>query len=387
MARVLLGTYMVRFPLGGMLSWPLQWMLGCRRLGHDVHLVERASYPAACYDPIANRMSDDCSHGMAVVADLLARHGLVGRWCYVDAANRHYGMSPTQVRRLFSSADVFVDLGTQGAWLEEAQDAGLRVLVDGEPGYTQMKMQRSRTAVDSGYDLLDSGSYDCYYTNGHNVGTAASSAPTAGRQWRGVFNPVVVDLFPFAPGPHDAPFTTLMNWRAHDPLEFEGRLYGQKDQELRRFIGLPAMTDVPLELSVSGPAVPVRELRRHGWRVASGLEVGSFDSFRDYIQASRGEFTVAKHVFVATRSGWFSDRSAAYLASGRPVVMQDTGFGDHLPCGEGLFAVRTVQEAAAALEEIAVGWWRHAAAARQIAIEHLDAERVLGRFFGELGLS
>src|SRR5262249_36493692 len=157
----------------------------------------------------------------------------------------------------------------------------------------------------------------------------------------------------------DAPFTTVMSWE-DDPFEFEGVTYGQKAMEFPKFLDLPRRTRVPLEMAVAGTDVPEDELRAHGWRLAYAGEVTlTFDSWRDYIRGSRGEFSVCKNVYVATHSGWFSDRSACYLASGRPVVMQETGFSAHLPCGQGLFAVRTADEAAAALAEIAGDYGRH----------------------------
>ena len=153
--------------------------------------------------------------------------------------------------------------------------------------------------------------------------------------------------------PAEAPFTTVMNWQSHAPLEFEGEVYGQKDVEFEKFMDLPTRTGATLEISVAGARAPRERLARSGWRVRDAHEVtASYDSYVQYIHASRCEFSVCKNVFVATNSGWTSDRSAAYLSSGRPVVVQDTGFSAHIPCGEGLFAIRTVEEAASAIEAI-----------------------------------
>jgi len=377
-ARIVLGSYLIRYPLGGMISNVLQWLVGLQRLGHDVYFVEKSGYPNSCYDPARDRMSDDCSYGLRVVNDLLSRFGLEDRWCYVDAGGGYHGMPRERVEGVLGTADVFVDMGTHGSWLPEAAGARVRVLVDGEPGFTQMRMEL-------GAGDPPSAGYDRYYTVGQNIGGPASSAPTAGKEWRTVFHPVVPELFDLGPPPPGSAYTTVMNWQSHEPLDFEGRRYGQKDVEFGRFFGLPELTGVPLEVAVSGKGVPLEELRRRGWRIRDGHEVTmSFDSFRDYIASSRGEFGVCKNVFVATRSGWFSDRSAAYLAAGRPVVLQDTGFGAHLPTGTGLFAVGSAEEAAAALEEIERDHDRHAKWAREIAVEHLDAGRVLPRFLEEI---
>ncbi len=386
MARIVFGSYMVRYPLGGVLSSSLQWLVGFQRLGHEVYLVEKSGWSNSCYDPSKGIMSDDCSYGAEMLSRLLARFGLEGRWCFVDASGRYHGLPRERVEAIFKSADLFIDRGTHGTWLEEAAEAGLRVLVDGEPGSTQMKMEiKMRSRLPAGEELHNN--YDAYYTVGRNIGTEKSTAPTAGKQWRPLFHPVDVGLFAHQPVDADAPFTTVMNWKAHDPIEFNGTTYGQKDAEFGKFMDLPRLTAPPLELAVSGKDVPTRRLMDSGWHVRNAHAVTTTcDSYWKYIRTSKGEFSSCKNVFVATNSGWFSDRSAAYLASGRPVVLQDTGFGSHLPCGRGLFAVRAVDEAAAAIDEINGDYERHSRRARDIAIEYLDAPKVLGSFLGELGV-
>jgi hypothetical protein len=380
MARIVLGSYMVRYPLGGMMSWVLQYIVGFQRLGHDIWFVEKAGYPNSCFDPVRNVMSDDCRYGTAVLNALLSRFDLQDRWCFVDDSGEYHGVSRQRIEDVLASADVFVDMGTHGSWLEQAAGAGLRVLVDGEPGMTQMKMQN---LLDTGETLPE---YDCYYTTGRNIGTEGSSAPAAGRDWRPIFHPVVCDLFPVTPPPPGAAFTTVMNWQSYEPVNYRGRSYGHKDLEFERFIELPARTSARFEAAISGKTLPLDRLTAHGWTTRDAHDVSiSFDAFREYIATSRGEFSVCKNGYVATNSGWFSDRSAAYLASGRPVVQQETGFSAHLPCGEGLFAVRDAGDAAAAIDTIEGDYARHSKRAREIASECLDAEAVLGGFLRELG--
>jgi hypothetical protein len=372
---------MVRYPMGGNLSWTIQWLVGLKLLGHDVYLVEKAQFPDACWDPARGVMGDDCSYGVDTVQEALARFGLQERWCFVDATGQFHGLTQSEAQKVLASADLFLDIGTHGAWLDEAAPARLRVMVDGEPGYSQMKLE---TRLAMGEQVA---SYDFYYSNGANLGTERSRAPTAGRAWRPLFNPVVVDLFRETPPPDDAPFTTVMNWQAHAPLEFNGQVYGQKDVEFARFLNLPTLTSVPLEVAVAGKNAPRGRLIESGWRVRDAHEVTtSFDSYVDYIRRSRGEFSVCKNVFVALNTGWFSDRSAAYLASGRPVVLQETGFSEHLPCGRGLFAAHSPDEAAAALEEVQGNYPQHTKWARELAREYLDTRVVLGRLLRELGI-
>ncbi len=383
MARILIGSWLVRYPLGGNLSWGLQWLVGFHRLGHDVYLVERSGYADSCFDPVQNRMSDDCSYGIATVAALLAEHGLDRRWCYVDAGGEYHGLTRERVETLFATADAYIDMGAPvGSWRKESESVDVRVLVDTEPGYTQIKLEQG--LIDG--DVLDE--FDFHYSVGQNIGTERTTAPSAGRDWRTVFNPVVAELFDAAPVAAGAPFTTVMNWQAHETVRWNGREYGQKDAEFERFFDLPGRTSAPLELAVAGASAPRERLLAHEWRLRDAHEVTrTTDSYRAYIDSSAGEFGVCKQVFVGTNSGWFSDRSAAYLASGRPVVLQETGFSEHLPCGEGLFAVRDADEAADAMAQIAAEPERHADAARKIALAHLDARVVLTRFLDEIGIS
>jgi hypothetical protein len=379
MARIIAGSYMVRYPLGGMMSWTLQWLVGLHRLGHEVVFVEKSHYSHSCYNPLTRESGNDCSYGLKTVTDLFARCGLNDGWCYVDFAGNYHGMSRGQIGEWFRSADVFLDLGTHGAWLEEAAAAALRVLVDGEPGYTQIRMEAGLFG--------DRSQYDRYFSNGANIGKPDCPAPTAGRTWKPVFNPVVTGLFAFPPPPPGARYSTVMNWQSHAPLEYQGKHYGQKDVEFAKFIDLPKYAPAGMEIAVSGLKIPMEEIKAAGWQVRDAQEVTiSYDAYRKYIVQSRGEFSVSKNIFVELQTGWFSDRSAAYLASGRPVVLQDTGFSAHLPVGGGLFAVNDLQQAEAAITEIESDYAWHSRRAREIAGDCLDSGVILKKFLHDLGI-
>jgi hypothetical protein len=164
-------------------------------------------------------------------------------------------------------------------------------------------------------------------------------------------------------------------------------VYGQKNIEFEKFVELPKRVTASMEVAVAGKKLPIDWLNAHGWGVVDARKATlSFDSFRSYIQASRGEFSVCKNVFVANQTGWFSDRSAAYLASGRPVVMQETGFSRHLPCGEGLFAFQNLEQAEKAINLIEADYERHSASAREVAYEYLDTGIILRNFLETLGI-
>jgi hypothetical protein len=381
MARIILGSYAVRYPIGGYMAMVAQWLHAFQQLGHDVYCIEKCSSPEDCYNPLEG-INGDCSYGMAAVSDLLRQCGLEDKLCFVDAEGHCHGLSRGRLDQLLQSADVFVDT-VKFEWRAEAEHVKLRVVVDSDPGISQMQMAN---AIAAGESLPE---YDYYFTVGRNIGTSKSTAPTAGKPWRPLFPPVSLDLFPYQPVCGDAAFTTIMSWRMHRRVEFNGQAYGGKDIEFGKFIDLPRRTDVPLEIAVDGGrSLPGQRLLDCGWRVRNSYDVSmSVESFRQYLSQSQGEFSVSKNVYVATHTGWFSDRSAAYLATGRPVVLQDTGFSEHLPCGRGLFAVRTADEAAAAIEDIRGNYQRHCIWAHEIAAEYLSAPKVLGGMLRELGIS
>jgi hypothetical protein len=381
MSRIVFGSWMIRYPLGGNLSWALQYLLGLKALGHDVYFVERSNYINACYNPVKNEMSDDSSYGLGIVSELLSRFGLQNKWCYTDNAGNYFGLSKKEIEAVFKTADLFIDSGSHGSWAEESMYAGGRVLIEGEPAYTQMKWAKN---LEAGIAVP---AYDWYYSNGKNIGAEGNAVPTMGIAWRSIYSPVNTSLFEAREPATGASYSTIMNWKAHAPIEYKGNVYGQKDQEFQKFISLPALVNVPISVAVSGKHVPEEMLKTNGWKIQKGERITlSFESFCDYLSASRGEFSICKNVFVANNTGWFSDKSAAYLASGRPVVLQDTGFSKHLPVGEGLFAVNNVEEAREAIKMIESDYKLHSRRSREIACEYLEAEKLMGNFLNEIGL-
>jgi hypothetical protein len=215
------------------------------------------------------------------------------------------------------------------------------------------------------------GRFNRLFTFGRNIGTPRCKVPTPRFQWEHTWQPVCMDQWlPIADPPRPC-FTTVMSWK----FESFGTIGGNKDLEFAKILDLPARTHVPLELAVNGPH---EFLRQHGWTCRDGFAVSSTpEKYREYIRSSYGEFSVAKHTYVSTNSGWFSDRTECYLASGRPAVVQDTGFGEHIPKGNGLFAFRTADAAQAHLETVAANYAQHSQAARELAAAYFSAEVVL----------
>jgi glycosyltransferase involved in cell wall biosynthesis len=383
MATILFSSFAVRHPVGGVLSNNLQFLTGFRRLGHDVYLLEKAGYDESCFDPERRLSGDDCSCGTRRIGQLLDQHDLHGKWCYVAADGSYHGMCQSEVESVIVRADLFIDRGLHRSWDDETAEVPVRVLLDPDPGFRQVKLAHAAAKG------RPAPVYDAYYTYGHNVGTPRSLAPTAGLRWRHLFHPV--DTVLYLPGPPPtpgSPWTTIMNWRALEQVAFSGRVYGMKDAQFQYFEDIPTRVSVPMEVAVEGASVPEGRLREKGWRVVSALDAtASYATYHNYLRRSFAEFSVVKDVYRGLNVGWFSDRSAAYLAHGRPVVVQANGIAGHLPVGEGLFEVADADEAVDAIERVRRDPARHSAAARRIAEEHLDTRVVLGRFLDELGLA
>jgi hypothetical protein len=371
MAKIVVAGYMIRHPVAGMLLTCYQYLLGLHLLGHHVVYVEESGWPDACYDPLARRHSDDPTVGLRILRGMLARHGLSPSIFYV---NRHgpVGFGDRRdLERVLATADLLLNVGGV-CWLPQFEACPRRTLIDMDPLFTQLG--RFGGAYLRNHHL--------HFTYGTNIGRPGCSIPTCGLDWRPLFPPVVPSLWQGSEttGPSDdAPFTTIANWTAYGAVEHEGQVYGQKDQEFLRLINLPSRTSQTLELALSGAGMEtVAAFRAAGWWTRDAGDVTtSFERYREYVMRSRGELSAAKHAYVATHSGWFSDRSVCYLAAGRPVILQDTGFGDLVPTGCGVLAFSTAEEALDCIERINKDYQTHCSAARRIAKDAFDFRAVL----------
>ena len=373
-----------RAPFAGVAWQVLHYLEGLKRAGCDpVYVEDTGSWP---YDPVRNEVTDDPGYAVAWLRALMSRVGLERRWAYVGPDGSTHGMSEAALRGALRSADVLLNLTGATVLRDEHLAVPTRVYLETDPVAPQIEVvDRRRFTI----DLLAAHTH--HFTFGENIGRPGCPIPVGPFAYRPTRQPVVLDWWPPEPAPADRGFTTIASWRqSGKDVRWRGETYTwSKHLEFAKVLDLPNRTSQPLELALAcDEAETLADLRRHGWGLADALVVSrDLDGYRAYILGSRGEFTVAKDQNVRLRSGWFSDRSACYLAAGKPVVTQDTGFGDVLPTGEGLFAFSTVEEAAAALEEIAADYARHAAAAREIAHEHFDARRVVGALLADIGLA
>jgi hypothetical protein len=375
--KILCSGYLIRYPLGGMTWHHFQYLAGFRQLGYEVVYFEGHGWPNSCYDASRNEMTADPSYGIAYVRQLFEAHGLGGNWCYLAEDGSSYGMPRSELARYCRECDLYLNLSNIN-WIPELDLCRRRALVDTDPVFTQIGGHGMGGALDQ---------YHALFTYGENVHRPGCDMPTAGRRWLPTRQPVVLDLWPVREGEPNAPLTTVMNWSAYGGREHEGRVYGQKDREFAPFFALPREVGAPMEIAFNGPPEVRERLATGGWQLADPRAVTRTpEVYQAYLQSSRAEFSVAKHAYVSTHSGWFSDRSTGYLASGRPVIIQDTGLSEVLPCGEGLFTFRTIDDVAAAVEAVKRDYRRHCAAARRIAEDHFASSKVLGAVLRECDL-
>lgn len=365
--------YLVRYPLGGHALAELHYITGLQQLGYDVIFVEESgSAWAPCYDPDRNEMTADPSRGIAELNRLLRPHGMQQKWCYVDA-QAHHGLSAQALRQACRNATML--FSRAGAtWLEPFRECKTRIYVDVDPGFTQFRLAPKSC---SGYASPQDFTHQ--FTIGERIGAPDCPIPTRGLRWRPTRHPVSLQLLRPRFRPDAKYFTTILSWTAYGAVQHAGHSYGQKDVELLKLLDLPQRAGRLFEIALAGSHAPAELLRQHGWIVTPALAATrDLAAYIQYIGRSRGEFSVAKEGYVKTRCGWFSDRSAAYLASGKPVIVQDTGFSESLPCGEGLFAFKGVEDVLTALEAIRSDYARHCKAARAIAEQYFDSRKVLG---------
>ncbi|MFN7926408.1 MAG: hypothetical protein U0Y68_00395 [Blastocatellia bacterium] len=366
--RVVCSGYLLRYPLGGMTWHHAQYLLGLQRLGADVTYFEDYGWPNSCYDPDRNEMTSDPQYGIAYWQEFLRTLGVELQWCYLAEDGTAFGITREELAAQCEASDLYLNLSNIN-WIPELEQCRRRVLIDTDPVFTQI----------GGHGLGGAfTNYHTLFTYGENVQRTDCSMPTAGVNWLPTRQPVVLDLWPVTEGNKNAPLTTVMNWSAYGESEFEGKVYGQKDREFAPYFALPKETGEAMEIALNAPPEVRAQLETGGWRLSDPKAITRTPfTYQTYLQQSRGEFSVAKHAYVTTRSGWFSDRSTGYLASGRPVVVQDTGWQGLSTTAQGLLTFQTHGEAVIQLQRLHQDYDAHCRAARSLAEKYFDAQKVL----------
>jgi hypothetical protein len=371
--RIVVLGYIIRGPLGGLAWHHLQYVLGLSELGHDVYFIEDSDDFPSCYDPSRHITDVDPTYGLRFICETFDRLGLPDRWGYHDAhRNRWHGPLDGHAEKICRSADVFLNvsgINPVRAWLEQVPH---RVLIDTDPVFTQI-----RHLTDPAAQQL-AAQHTSFWSFAENVGKADCNVPDDGLPWQATRQPVVLSAWSVAPGPRDGPYTTVMQWDSYKHRDYKGRRYGMKSESFAPFFDLPGRCSARLELALGNQNAPRQELIDAGWQLRDPLEV-TLDpwSYQRYLKGSKAEFSVAKQGYVVSQCGWFSERSACYLASGRPVVVQDTGFSEWLTSPGGVIAFKTPEEALTGIEEVNSRYTQHCKAARAVAEEYFDARRVL----------
>jgi len=391
------------YPLAGVTFQFLHFMIGLRRLGFEPYYIEDSS--RWVYDPVVNDLSPDPTRNIEMVLPQLEAHGFSESWAfrgrYPDG--KTHGMSDAAIDALYREADAFLNVTGSQDIREEHLACPHRIYLETDPVALQIKIAQG----DAG-SLEFVRAHHVQFSYGENFGAPDCKVPIAHVNWIPTRQPVVLELWENRFNTTGRPYTTIATWQNKGKdIVFNGETYHwSKDREFLKFIDLPARAatriqqqahgakaDSNIESSPSFELALGREqsvqdlLRQHGWSWADSVDLSSnFQRYRDYIAGSRGEFTVAKDQNIRLRSGWFSDRSACYLAAGRPVITQETGFSRCLPTGQGLFAFETMDEILAAVDAIESDYDRHSRAARDLAAEYFRAETVLGKVMERAGL-
>jgi hypothetical protein len=381
--RVMVAGAIAQHPLGGAgNTWAfLQYVLGFRRLGFDTYYVEHID-AERCIDDERARAPFATSANARHFRRVVEQFQLAGHAALLERdADGHVGLPRRDLELLARDTALFVNLSGRFHLASVLAATQRRMYVDLDPGFVQI--WQAQYGVD-----MNLRGHDAYVTVGLKLGAPDCPLPTCGIEWQTTLPPVVLDEWTTAQPP-GATYTTVADWRGYGPVEWRGVWYGQKAEEFVRLVDLPHRVAVPLELCLAiHPDESDRvRLQQNGWRLVSPREHAStVDAYRRYIFGSRGEFTVVKHGYAAGRTGWISDRSACYLAAGRPVIIQDTGIDGYVPVGEGLVTFTDVDSAAAALEAVERDYARHAVAAAAFARRYLDSDRVLERLVEMVGL-
>lgn len=359
----------------------LQHLIALRRLGYDVYYVE-----ATAVWPF-NATTDDCTFPVTYISNLLNRFGFENKWAYVAAHsdNRCYGLSELQVKDLYSRADAIINLFGGTILRDEHMRCPIRIYLETDPVVHQIRIANGEQRY---INLV--AAHTALFTWGANYGASDCGVPLQSFEYKPTRSPVLLDCWESPCNPAARYFTTIGHWdQSVKDLEYDGERYSwSKHREFLKLLELPRCTtqEFSLALAIDDPAT-VQMLKGYGWRVEDAYRISeTLESYRGYIWGSRGELTVAKDMNVRLRSGWFSERSACYLAAGKPVITQETGFSKSIPTGLGLYGFQKLEDIPPAIEAINSDYPRHSQAAKEIAAEYFDAEKLLRQVTIEAGL-
>jgi hypothetical protein len=381
--RIIVLGSLVRLPLGGLAWHYLNYVHGLAEMGHDVYYVEDSYDRPACFGPDSSGPTTNADYGLRFSSQAFSRLGLADRWAYYDAhTNEWKGPRASDAVTLCKTADFVLHISGLNPLRDWLSGVPVRALIDTDPGFTQIRNLTNpiyRHRCDEHTD---------FFSFGANIGKPTCSIPDDGFLWQPTRQPVSLAVWPHRVAPRRGPYTTVMSWESFDiPFEFGDLRLGMKSESFNKLIELPSRVGRIFDLAVrTNSATSTTVLQHAGWGLAD-IDLVSCDpwSYQAFIQRSRAEFGVAKAGYARTRSGWFSERSAVYLASGRPVLHQDTEFCRWLPTGEGILSFHTLEDVVDAVRRLEADYELHCRRARELAIEYFAAPRVLKSLIESVG--
>lgn len=372
--RIIVTGLIAQYPLGGVTWDYIQYVLGLSRLGHDIYYLEDTSqWP---YNPLEGGVAKDCAFNITYLSEVMTQFGLSNKWAYhCPWKSQWFGLSEIERMDIVKSADLLINVSGTLARPDDYRKIPRMAYIDSDPVFTQVKLARGQKDFKKMIDV-----HDVHFSFGEAFSEAI---PVTGHHWLPTRQPTVLSEW-HPDNPRRDVYTTVMNWTSHNDVVYNGQTYGQKDVEFKRFIELPSkVTPAALEIAVNlgkTRRTPHDLLNYKGWRIVDPDKVcPDLDSYRKYVESSKAEWSVAKNGYVLGQPGWFSCRSACYLAAGRPVIVQDTGFSSVFPVGKGVLPFSTIDEAVNAIQEVETNYELHAKAARCIAEEHFNSKLVLTR--------
>ncbi len=390
--RIIVGGFLGLLPAGGVTWDYVQYPVGLAELGHDVFYIEDTRL-----FPIYQKARsgwNDCTSSVKYLAKTMEYFGLADRWAYRDeASGKCFGLSELQVLEIAKTADVFLNISCSTVMREEYARIPARILLDSDPMFTQIQILSQQKFTPGEANLkkaVDAHNY--FFTFGENIGEEDCKIPTCDLNWRQTRQPICLDYWKSDLPKPASSMTTLMNWTAGKNLEFEGESWGQKDVEFMNLIDLPEkVPSVSLSVGVGqtggtrNDGFPLEKAQKAGWKVLEPNDCAEdWLGYQSFIKGSLAEFSVAKETYVKAKTGWFSCRSACYLAAGRPVITQETGWSKFIPVGKGLFAFSDEKEAIEAIREVNRNANNHSIYAREIAEEFFDSRKVLRRMLEQI---
>jgi hypothetical protein len=379
--RILVMGYIIRGPLGDMAWHHLQYVLGLTDLGHDVLFMEDSEDYPACYNPDTFEITANPDYGLRFTESLFRHFGLTNNWCYFDAhQNEWHGLNKQKVYAFCQTADIVINLSGVNPLREWWASIPGRLLVDTDPVFTQVKHLTNPVAMQTAK------AHTHFATFGENFGKPGCSIPDDHLLWQPTRQPVYLKAWNKSAENFSANWTTLMQWDSYKNAEYEGKSYRMKSASFEPFLTLPGhFASEKFELALGSLSAPRSLLAREGWMVTDPLKVSKTPTaFREFIASSKGEWTTAKHGYVVTNSGWFSERTLNYMASAKPVVVQDTGLYELFPTGAGVLLFTTLEEAVENIKRVNRDYSFQCQEARKVVEEHFNSKAVLQHLLSSL---